>query len=526
MGQVERSGRAVGALVVAVAALLALSASALAAPPVPGAQRLTYKVGPLEITPGQNRIAYTAITEKPQVDGYITRIKPDLIYTNGKVPRVDILHLHHGVWASIGHDDATSASLPAQRFFAAGEEKTIFTIPKGYGYPYHATDVWLLNHMIHNLITTPTQVYLTYTIDFVPATAPQAKTMRPVRPIWMDVQNGKVYPVFDVKKGSGKNGTFTYPTQAPNAYKQDGIVRNEWTVDHDGVLVATAGHLHPGGLHTDLWVERHGAKAKRTSCAARRSVAAKRRCRRGQPSVHGDKAHLFRSDAHYFEPAGAVSWDVAMTATRPDWKVKLREGDVLSTTATYDSKRGAWYESMGIMIAYMADSGPGDDPFAKRVDWPGKPTHGHLPENDNHGGKKVVYPDARKLPDGVFAPGPIDIEGFTYRYGDLALPGNRGRPPVVHRGQSLEYVLSPTEDSQEIYHSLTSCQAPCNRDTGIAYPLADGKFQFDSGQLGSKQIPPATGRTQYSTPSDLPVGTYTYFCRIHPSMRGAFRVEK
>jgi hypothetical protein len=290
-------------------------------------------------------------------------------------------------------------------------------------------------------------------------------------------------------------------------------------VDHDGVLVATAGHLHPGGLRTDLYLERDGAKAKRAKCSTRR-------CRRSQPSVRGDKAHLFRSDAQYFEPAGAVSWDVAMTASPQDWKVKVRKGDVLSTTATYDSKRGAWYESMGIMITYMADSGPGIDPFAKRVDWPGKPTHGHLPENDNHGGKKVVYPDARKLADGVFAPGPIDIAGFTYRYGDLALPGDRGRPPVVRRGQSLEYVLSPEDDGQEIYHSLTSCKAPCNRDTGIAYPLADGKFQFDSGQLGTKQTPPATGRTRYSTPSNLPVGTYTYFCRIHPSMRGAFRVEK
>jgi len=27
------------------------------------------------------------------------------------------------------------------------------------------------------------------------------------------------------------------------------------------------------------------------------------------------------------------------------------------------------------------------------------------------------------------------------------------------------------------------------------------------------------------TPQDLPSGTYTYFCRIHPFMRGAFRVE-
>jgi plastocyanin len=193
-------------------------------------------------------------------------------------------------------------------------------------------------------------------------------------------------------------------------------------------------------------------------------------------------------------------------------------------TATYDSKRAAGYESMGIMIAYMAYDGPGTDPFKQRLDWPGRVTHGHLPENDNHGGGPTDLPDARKLADGVFAPGPIDITGFTYRYGDLALPGERGRPPVVRPGQSLDFVLSGQDNGLGIYHSVTSCKAPCNRSTGIAYPLADGTFDFDSGQLGDRT--PAVGRMDWKTPKSLPQGTYTYFCRIHPSMRGAFRVKK
>ena len=37
---------------------------------------------------------------------------------------------------------------------------------------------------------------------------------------------------------------------------------------------------------------------------------------------------------------------------------------------------------------------------------------------------------------------------------------------------------------------------------------------------------PASGTDTWKTPSDLPAGTYTYFCRIHPFMRGSFRVEK
>ena len=57
----------------------------------------------------------------------------------------------------------------------------------------------------------------------------------------------------------------------------------------------------------------------------------------------------------------------------------------------------------------------------------------------------------------------------------------------------------------------------------MAYPLADGDVIFDSGQLGVAG-PPTAGRTTWATPTDIAPGTYTYFCRIHPFMRGAFRI--
>ena len=65
--------------------------------------------------------------------------------------------------------------------------------------------------------------------------------------------------------------------------------------------------------------------------------------------------------------------------------------------------------------------------------------------------------------------------------------------------------------------------SPCNRSTGIAYPRADAAVQFDSGELGIAG-PPTANRLTWQTPTDLKAGTYTYFCRIHPFMRGAFRV--
>jgi plastocyanin len=364
-------------------------------------------------------------------------------------------------------------------------------------------------------------VYMILEIDFIPKTSPAAKGIKPVRPIWMDVRNGQIYPVFNVEKGSGEKGEYTYPNDEPAAYRGESK-RNEWVSDRDGVLVATAGHLHPGGYHTDLWVRRQGAKVAKPACASKTSSSARKACKSRAPRGYGSNAHLFRSDANYFEPAGAVSWDVAMTGTRGDWRVKINKGDTLWTSATYGTKRGAWWESMGIMVAYMADSGSGKNPFKKRVDYSGKPTHGHLRENRNHGGGKSSLPDPRQLPDGpTVTGGEIDILNFKYAVGDLSLAGSSKNPPVIQQGQSVTF--RNLESGKRLYHSITSCKAPCTGKTGIAYPLADASVSFDSNTLG-KQIP-AAGSDEWTTPANLKPGTYTYFCRIHPFMRGAFRVK-
>jgi plastocyanin len=343
--------------------------------------------------------------------------------------------------------------------------------------------------MIHDLTAAPFQVWMTYDMDFIPATSPAAQGIRAVRPIWLDVQNGKVYPVFDVHQGSGNGTTFTYPTDADHPYG-NGPALNKWTVDRDGVLVATGGHLHPGGLHDDLYVRRSGKEA-----------------------------HLFSSVADYFEPAGAVSWDVALTITQPTWRVKVKQGDVLRITTTYDSKRASWYEAMGIMVVWMADGAGGVDPFKHPVDAPGHITHGHLPENNHHGGENIGLGNATKQPNGV-KDNQIGINHFSYGRGDLLKGDN---PPIVKAGKSITFINREADQFNGVWHTLTACKAPCNKGAGIAYPLADGAGSFDSGQLGVAG-PPTAGRITWQTPSNLTPGTYTYFCRIHPFMRGSFRV--
>ena len=526
---------------------LALTGQATAvSEPAPGVQRIEYRFGPVPVTPGQNYIYIVPNEEKPREDGWITRIEPNLRRADGSIPNVDVIHLHHGVWLN-------TAARRESKFFASGEEKTIADFPDGFGLWNGAGDRWLMNHMIHNLTTITDNVWITYTLDFIPAAAPEARAIKPVRPVWMDVQNGSGYPVFDTKRGSGENGQFTYPDDAKDPYP-GGVRKNEWTVDGDGVLVTGLGHVHPGGLNTDLWLSRPGATAldrqahaelhagmrsahraghrrirrmtSRTHRARRHRSLHRRLARthaREHPRLLRDEVLLHRSRAVYFDPRGPVSWDMSMEATQPDWRPAVRKGDKLRISTTYETRLASWYESMGIGLYYMAYDESGADPFAAPPDASGRITHGHLAENENYGGEPTGLPDASTLPDGGGEA--VDIVNFQYRPGDLSLNGDARNPPTVAPGQSL--VFRNWDAGAQIYHSITACKNPCTGSTGISYPLADGAVDFDSGQLGygPSGLTAAANRDSWETPKDLSPGTYTYFCRVHPFMRGALRVK-
>jgi plastocyanin len=471
-----------------VALLACLSAAALAAPAGatttgPGVQHLHSRFGPIPVTPGQNTIDFAPTHARPTVPGYITKFTPNLRYADGSVPRVDVLHLHHGVWLIDG-----------ETRFAVGEEKTIVSLPKFDGYRYTPNQRWIINYMIHNLTESPDTVYITYDLDFVPDTSPLAARMKTVHTQWMDVAGPRAYPVFDARRGSGHKGRLTVPDDTPD----DPAIGPEatWYVSRPTTLVSTAVHLHPGGLSGYLTVTR-GSRTVR----------------------------IFTSHTHYWEPAGAVSWDVAMTATPADWNVAVKPGDIVKLHVVYGVSKASWYESMGIMpISVLDNSTSGRDPFTQKIDQKGHLTHGRLPENRNHGGGYTGLPDPAKKLDGPVSTTQVTVDGFVYSQGDLGSAGLPSRPAVVHQGQSLTFLNN--DAANNIFHTITACKLPCNRSTGIAYPLANGPVDFDSGELGHGPagFTAAANRDSWQTPVNLAKGTYTYFCRVHPFMRGSFRV--
>ena len=523
----------------------------------PGAcQRLKFAFGPIVVKPGQNDVLVQPITvEKPSQNGYITRFRPDLVRADGTVPPIEQVHLHHGTWLS-------EPSYGSGPFFASGEEKTIAPFPRGYGLPVKATDQWQMLYMVHSAVAQPDVVYITYEVDFIPQAAGQRLGIKPAYPVWLDVRPSG-YPVFNTERSFGNGKACTWPKQLcatldPWGQKivgqgMPGNGRGEdWAFPQKGgsfggvsnftggTLIGIGGHLHPGGLTNDIDLVRKG-KATR---------------------IYTGVAHYWNRQDPTRTGGPPTSWDFSMGVTGlPRWGIQIKPGDILRSNATYDTRIQSTYENMGISVALFAPNdakghatAKGLDPFKARRDTSfecqsgfskakrvglvrgelcdkGIPTHGHLPEAGNFGGARGTLPAKTGA-----AVDEVAIAGFTYLQGDFATLASTGIP-TVKMGQELRFIN--LDAGADVYHTITSCGFPCTGPTGTSFPLANGssslgkQFDWDSAELGVGPpfIGPAKNEIDWSLPVTpengfQPGAIVTYYCRIHPFMRGAVQVQK
>jgi hypothetical protein len=546
----------------------------------PGAcQRLRFAYGPINVKPGQNDVLIEPVTiEKPMQDGYVTRFKPNLVLPDGTVPPVEKVHLHHGTWLS-------EPSYGSGPFFAAGEEKTIAPFPRGYGMPIKATDQWLLLYMVHSAVQQPMQAYITYDIDFVPKAAGDALGIKPAYPVWLDVRPSS-YPVFNVQRDfGGADGVCTWPKEecaAHDPFGQEvtgqgkpgdgkgtdlklpnaGEAFGRSGPFNGGTLIGMGGHLHPGGLTNDIDLVRPSGEQvtrvkKVRSCSHKICHVGRRRVTK---TVH--KKRIYTGVAEYWNRDNQqrgngppTSWDFSERVVGlPFWGVQVKPGDVLRSNATYDTTLQSTYENMGIAIGLFVPNkedgtpqAPGIDPFQAKVDktegcksgglmakkpklcQKGYPTHGHYPENGYYGGADGTWSN----PQPGVQTNDVAVVNFQYQPGDLSMLSMTGLP-TVKLGTDLRFT---NLEGGAIYHTATSCAFPCLGPTGAAFPLGDGttsqgsSVDFDSSEMGVGV--PAIGAAKEALDYQLPVtpergfkpgDIVTYYCRVHPSMRGAFEV--
>jgi hypothetical protein len=246
---------------------------------------------------------------------------------------------------------------------------------------------------------------------------------------------------------------------------------------------------------------------------------------------------LLKSDALWRKNV-PFSEDFQMEVTNPAFRAPIHKGDRIRISGIYENKKHAWYRVMTHQGLYIDESQPPKgrckpylvgkagrrgskvDPTAgvKNRNW------GHHPTDKICGKRFGAPPCERPLADR--GPGiqtdTVTIANFQYHPGDRALPGQEGAPARVPQGTSLTFLN--VDQALNIRHSVTTCRWPCNGPYVANYPLANGTW--DSGTLGYDLIDGGSPNPLASTPPDLRVGKYSYFCRIHPWMRGAFEVVK
>lgn len=311
------------AVVGVLLACLAFSATANAAP-----QTKTFRTGPIKVGSYQVKQSdLDASIPTPGVNGYITEMDVEVVDAAGKPIPISRLMLHHIVFSNLGPTigskrDGTCGSftmlnarstLPglAERFYAAGEERAKLRMPEGYGYQIGAGDKWGMTWMLMNHRKQVDTAYIQYRVTY--DTAPKT----PVKPYWLDIENCKADPVFDIPGGKKKGATT----------RRSSI----WNVPESGRIVGASGHVHGGAKQLDL---------KRTGpdCTMYSS----------KPKWGASKHPFYNVKPVLHEPG-----PINMSGFTSAQGMPVRQGERLRLDADYDGEL-LHTRVMGIMVLFLA----------------------------------------------------------------------------------------------------------------------------------------------------------------------------
>jgi hypothetical protein len=525
-------------------------------PEPPGTKsKYDFWFGPYVVPPGHdlNRIDVNI----PLANGLMTWAEPHILdATTLKEPRHQVIHIHHSHWFALdpGNKEDNYFDHNAEWIFGNGDEETRADFelrsaanPKGpiYGEYLDAADPQVMIYMLHNKTAQPQSVYIDLKVHFIHGTLAQLNAL-PGRP-YHDLRGVLFGRTYDVPRRPNGPGVY-------QSARNDRRGPIEWTSTVNGTMIGTGGHLHPGGMR--VVVENYGSK--------------QRPCRNDGRGYGGTT--LLTSDAIFRN--APLSEDFQMQVTDPRWRAPIHKGDRIRISGTYENKDHAWYDVMthdGIYIDTQQAPGKGCAPRIlgesrkppAGVNLPkasGKPsfefsgdsapprgwrlsTHGWIDptegvlnrrwadEHDTFCGKAWGGPRCeRSLPadkqSGGVSSTRVDIVNFLYRPGDRSLSGAEGAPVKVKHGTSLTFY---NEDAAAgIRHTTTICRWPCNGPYVANYPLATGLWDSGILSIGLDPVDEQIGapRLNASTPPNLSVGKYAYFCRIHPWMRGSFEVVR
>jgi plastocyanin len=515
--------------------------------------------GPYHVPPGHD--ANRVDIDLPIRDGFILAIEPGMRYAhNLEEPTHQEAHIHHAHWFALdpGNQEDNYTGGNTEWIFGNGDEETRADFqersaadPNGpiYGQYIGAGGPQLMIYMLHNKTSQPLNVYIVLDVTFKHGTQAELAALggRPHH----DTSGVLFGRTFDVPRQADGDGIFstTHDFEEPI----------EWTATISGTMIGTGSHVHPGGLR--VITENMGSKQNP--------------CPDDGQGTGGTT--LLKSDAIWRN--ATFSEDFQMEVTHPAWRAPVHKGDRIRITGLYENKDHAWYTAMTHNGIYIDEAQPPKGRCTptlinqperkvtikrkrhKHVRWVRHIHRGSGARNSRvHMHKRVrIHIHKQRLVNGIdptegvpnrawgtqkpdafcgpqFGGPPCDqpepdrgpgrqtnqvtIANFLYVPGDRSLSGSDGAPVQVKKGTALEFFNA--DQAAGIRHSVTTCAWPCNGRYVANYPWADGRW--DSGTLGYDAIDGGSPNPFTSTPKELPVGKYAYFCRIHPWMRGAFEV--
>ena len=489
-------------------------------------EELTFYYGPYTVPPGQD--LNRADIDLPTSDGFILSVDPSMRRVSDlSEPGHQEAHIHHSHWFEAEPGSGNAGDIyfygNAEWIFGNGDEETKGDFrarsaadPKGpvYGQYIQRGKLQSLVYMLHNKTASPLEVYIVLDVAFRHGSPKELEKVkgRPHHDV-AGLLFGRTFDVPRDPKGDGRfeyakegAGQATYPAAAERVTPRNKFI--ELVAPHDGVIIGMGGHLHPGGLR--VVAENYGSE--------------KSPCRDDGRGYGGTL--LLNSDARFRN--APLSEDFQMEVSHPGYRAPIHKGDRIRISGTYENLDHAWYAVMthlGIYVDEQQKPWAGCKPkIINSRKW--KATEGVL-NRPYWGGREDPFcgddhpcdhaEDETKLSETPASN--VTIANFAYLPGDRTSGGTQ--VPVIPQGTSLRFTNA--DQAAGIRHTVTTCQWPCNGPYVANYPLADGRW--DSGVMGYDPIDKGSASPVSETKKELGPGTYTYFCRIHPWMRGAFRVK-
>lgn len=512
-------------------------------------KKMDFFFGPYVIPPGQD--AQKISIDLPVQNGFITAIAPDLIdAVTGETPSEQEMHIHHAHWFRLSEDPKDDYyTLNLAWVFGTGEEKTQGSFndrsaaqPGGPRYAIYMPggQPQTMIFMLHNKIAVERTMYILLRVTFVSGThdsilaATGCPELQPGETCSagqdFHAVSGRLWgSTFDVPRQPTGPGVYKHPLDipvgSPERRSTDALGRF-FVASQGGTAIATAGHLHPNGMETliaNLGPAGSGCEADTDGD--------------GYPGVT-----IFHSRKVEHNPLSfPYSEDYQMGATQFGWRAPIHQGDRIAQFGLYANDKYPSYGAMSYAGLYVdRQQAPAPATGCNLASYAAKLINDPLADPtlgiQNHAWDAGIQPlcgagmgPACDRPVVDNGPGiktsVVHISAFAYAPGDMQFTGTLGAPPRIQQGQRMTFINDDVAIG--VRHTVTSCPAPCNGPYVSNYPKEDGVF--DSGKLGNLDyidggITGADTSPVWKSPADLQPGVYTYFCRIHPGMRGAFEV--